>query len=87
MSVKSKFGILTLLCVVAVSILFWYIQKEPYSAEGVVESVWDKYEVQSTQFGEVGDLGEEESVIWIDVYDKNDIPKVEEYLEDKTRYE
>ncbi|MBS4192286.1 hypothetical protein KHA94_19165 [Bacillus sp. FJAT-49705] len=76
MSVKSKFGILILACVVVVSALFWYSPKEPYSTEVVVNSVLDKYEVQSTQ------IGVTDPVIWIDVYDKNDIPNVEKYIKD-----
>ena len=39
--------------------------------------MFDNYEVQSTQIG-ITDL-----VIWIDVYDKNDIPVVEKYLKAK----
>lgn len=91
MGVKSKLGILILVCVV--SALFWFTQKEPYSAERVVESVWDKYEVQSFQVGEEGEIGKTNFVIRIDLYDKNDIPKVGKYLEDNlskddlTRYE
>jgi hypothetical protein len=93
MSVKGKIGLIALMCVFAISVLYWYTQNEPYSAERVVDSVLDKFEVQSMQFGEQGDIGEESFVIWIDVYDKNDIPKVEKYLEDNlskedlTKYE
>jgi len=76
MGVKSKFRILILACVVVVSALVWYTQKEPYSTEAVVSSVWDKYGVQSTQ------IGNTDPIIWIDVYDKNDIPEVEEYVKD-----
>ena len=41
-----------------------------------MSSVWDKYEVQSTQ------IGNTDPIIWIDVYDKNEIPEVEEYVQD-----
>ena len=59
MSIKGKLGILISACVVVVSALFLYMQKEPYSTET------DKLE----------------SIIRIDVYDENDIPKAEQYLE------
>ncbi|WP_147294848.1 hypothetical protein [Oceanobacillus chungangensis] len=58
-----------------------------------MESVWNKYEVQSTKIGEYLDRREGNPIISIDVYDKNDIPIVEEYLEDSlskddlTKYE
>lgn len=83
MSLKRKSVIFILTCFVIASSLFWYSQKKAYSAEKVVESVWDKYEVQSTQVGEEGEVGKTKFVIWIDVYDKNDIPKVETYLQRK----
>ncbi len=70
---KGKFGLLAL-CVILGSALFWYTQKEPYSTEVVVNSVWDKFEVQSTQ------IGDKDPVIWIDVFNKNDIAEVEKYV-------
>ncbi|WP_404468665.1 hypothetical protein [Sutcliffiella horikoshii] len=70
---KGKFGLLAL-CVILGSALFWYTKKEPYSTEVVVNSVWDKFEVQSTQ------IGDKDPVIWIDVYNKNDIAEVEKYV-------
>lgn len=73
---KSKFGVLILSCVIVVSALFWYSQKEPYSTEVVVNSVWDKYEVQSTN------IGDTDPVIWIDVYNKNDIELVNDYVKE-----
>ncbi len=74
MGMKSKFGLLILACVIVGSALFWYTQKEPYSTEVVVNSVWDKFEVQSTQ------IGVTDPVIWIDVYKKNDIAEVKKYV-------
>ena len=71
---KRKLGTLILATIIVLSLVFWYVQKEPYSTERVVSSLFDKYEVQSTQ------IGDTDPVIWIDVYDKNDIPKVEKYL-------
>lgn len=76
MGMKNKFGLLILGCVIAGSSLFWYTHKEPYSTEVVVNSVWDKFEVQSTQ------IGGTDPVIWIDVYNKNDIVKVEKYVKE-----
>lgn len=100
MGIKSKLGILIIACVLVVISLSWHSQKEPYSTEAVVDSVWGKFDVQSTQVGEnsvtdsVSDeINEANFVIWIDVYDKNDIPNVEKYLEenlsndDLTQYE
>lgn len=83
MRLKRNSVIIILTCFVIVSALFWYSQKEAYSAENVVESVRDKFEVQSTQVGEEGEVGKTKFVIWIDVYDKKDIPKVETYLQRK----
>lgn len=77
MGVKRKFGALILTSVIVMSVVFWYTQQKPYSTELVMNSLWDKYEVQSTQ------IGDTDPVIWIDVYDKNDIPEVEKYLKAK----
>lgn len=91
MGVKGKVGILIAVCIA--SAFFWFSNKEPYSVERVVESVWDQYEVQSTEVGEAGEIGHTSYVLRIDVYNKDDIPKVEKYLEDKlskddlTKYE
>lgn len=71
---KSKFGLLILACVIVGAALFGYTQKEPYSTEVVVNSVWGKFEVQSTQ------IRDTDPVIWIDVYNKNDIVEVEKYV-------
>ena len=38
-SVKGKLGILISACVVVASVLFWYVQKELYSTETVMESL------------------------------------------------
>ena len=77
MGVKRKFGALILTSVIVMSGVFWYTQQKPYSTELVINSLWDKYEVQSTQ------IGDTDPVIWIDVYDKNDIHEVEKYLKAK----
>ncbi|ETT80574.1 hypothetical protein MKZ08_13030 [Viridibacillus sp. FSL R5-0477] len=77
MGVKRKFGALILTSVIVMSVVFWYAQQKPYSTELVINSLWDKYEVQSTQ------IGDTDPVISIDVYDKNDIPEVEKYLKAK----
>ncbi|KKE79454.1 hypothetical protein NSA56_18010 [Oceanobacillus caeni] len=81
MGIKRKLGILVLMCVIAAFTFIGFAQKEPYSVDGVVDSVWDKYKVQSTQIGGFGESSEGEPAISVDVYDKNDIPKVEKYLE------
>lgn len=72
--VKRKLGTLILASVIVMSVVFWYSLQWPYSTELVVDTLFDKYEVQSTQIGITN------PVIWIDVYDKNDIPEVEKYL-------
>jgi len=77
MVVKRKLGIIILSSVIVISGGFWYSQQEPYSTELVVNTLFDKYEVQSTQ------IGITDPVISIDVYDKNDIPEVETYLKAK----
>ncbi|MET3655904.1 hypothetical protein [Sporosarcina psychrophila] len=86
MSLKRKSVIFFLTCFVIGSALFWYSQKESYSAEKIVVSAMDRYEVQSIQVGEEGVIDEVDKtrfVIRINVYDKNDIPKVESYLQKK----
>lgn len=56
-------------------------QSKTYSTEDVVESAWNKYEVQSTQIGGE-DTGKDISpTIWVDVYNEDDIPKIEQYLQ------
>ena len=77
MGVKRKLGALILTSVIVMSVVFWYTQQKSYSTEQVMNSLWDKYEVQSTQ------IGDTDPVIWIDVYEKNDIPEVEKYLKAK----
>ncbi|MFB7155633.1 hypothetical protein [Lysinibacillus sp. NPDC056232] len=77
MGVKRKFGALILTSVIVMSVVFLYAQQKPYNTEQVIDSLWDKYEVQSTQ------IGVTDPVISIDVYDKNDIPEVEKYLKAK----
>jgi len=75
MKVKGRLGIFVLACVIVVSALFWYTQKEPYSTEAVMDSIWDKYNVQSTM------IGGTDPILDVSVYDEVDINKVESYLE------
>jgi len=77
MGVKRKLGTLILMSIIVMSGVFWYLQQEPYSTELVVNTLFDKYEVQSSQ------IGITDQIISIDVYDKNDIPEVEAYLKTK----
>ncbi|WP_156855388.1 hypothetical protein [Oceanobacillus sp. AG] len=79
---KYKIGIFILVIVVIISALFWNGQSEPYSTKTVVDSVWDKYEVQSSEIGKYQDPSDGAPVIAIDVYDKTDISNVEKYLQD-----
>lgn len=81
MSVKGKLGIIISACVVVSSALFWYVQKEPYSTETVMESLWEEYDVQSTMIGGEDTEGIVIPTLWVDVYDKDDISGVEKYLE------
>jgi len=82
---KSKLGILVLTCVVIVFVGFWYIQNDiPDSKEAtidgeikdVVSGVSDKYQVQHTSIMNGG----KDSVIKINVYDKNSVSEVENHL-------
>lgn len=77
----KRWGALLLTCVVIIGGSLWYIQKEPYSTDAVLKSAWDKFELQSYQTGEFEDPSEGDPIIHLDVYDKNEIPKVEKYLE------
>lgn len=81
MSLRGKLGILISACVIGVSALFWFVQKEPYSTEIVMESLWDEYGVQSTMIGGEDTEGKAIPTLWVDVYDKDDISKVEKHLE------
>lgn len=74
MDIKRKLGALIFAGVIVMSAVFWFTQQEPYSTEHVVTTLFDKFDVQSTQ------IGATDPVISIDVYDKNDIPEVEKYL-------
>lgn len=80
---RRKISVLALAGIFTISALVWYTQRVPYSPEAVANSVWEKYGVQSMQVGKEGEADKLESVIRIDVYDENDIPKVEQYLEKK----
>ncbi len=93
MKLKHKLGILILGCAVIGVALYGSIQKEPYSTGAVVDSVWDKYDVQSTQIGEFENQNVGKPGIYIDVYNEEEIQKVEKYLvknlskEDLEKYE
>lgn len=79
---KYKVGILFSMIVIIISAVSWNGKSEPYSTETVVDSVWSEFKVQSSQIGEFEDPSEGEPAIFIDVYDKDDIPKVEKHLQD-----
>ncbi|WP_374963266.1 hypothetical protein [Lysinibacillus sp. RS5] len=74
MGVKSKFGILILACAVIWIALFVFTQKEPYSTEAVMDSLWVKHNVQSTM------IGDTDPVLEVSVFDEKDITVVESYL-------
>jgi len=75
MGVKSKFGIFVLACAVIGIALFVFTQKEPYSTEAVMDSLWVKHNVQSTM------IGDTDPVLDVSVYDEKDITVVKSYLE------
>lgn len=75
MRVKAKGGIVVSACVIIGIALFGFIQKEPYSTEGVMESLWDQHNVQSTG------IGGTDPVLDVSVYDEKDIAEVESYLQ------
>lgn len=74
MEVKTKVGIFVAACAIIGIALFGFMQKEPYSTEVVMESLWDKYSVQSTA------IGDTEPVLDVSVYEEKDISEVESYL-------
>lgn len=67
MCVKRKLATLIIASLIVMSLVFWYVQKEPYSTERVLSSLFDNYDVNSTQMDGI------DSIIWIDVFNKNDI--------------
>lgn len=77
MILKRKLGVLILTSVMVTTAVFWHTHQKPYSTEQVMNSLGDKYDLQSYQ------IGDTDPVLWIDVYEKNDIPEVEEYLKSK----
>lgn len=72
---KTKIGALVTVCAVMVIALFGFIQKEPYSTEAVMDSLWDNHNVQSTM------IGDTDPVLDVSVYDGEDINDVSNYLE------
>lgn len=75
MSIKSKVGIFVLTCAVIGIALFVYVQKEPYSTEEVMNSLWDNHNVQSTM------IGDTDPILDVSVYNEEDIKNVESYLQ------
>lgn len=71
---KRKFGVFVLACAVIGLALLVFTQKEPYSTEAVMDSLWVKYNVQSTG------IGDTDPVLDVSVYDEKDITEVESYL-------
>lgn len=83
MKSKSKLGILVLGCVLAVVVLLLaFSRNEPYSTGAVMDSVSDKYNIQSTMIGGESTDGQSTPTLWIEVYDEDDISKVENYLKE-----
>lgn len=72
---RGKLGILILRCAVTVVILLTFLQKEPYSTEEVMESLWVNHNVQSTM------IGDTDLILDVSVYNEEDINKVESYLQ------
>jgi len=77
MNFKRKLGILALVCLVTDIALFGLIQKEPYSTEAVMDSLWKQHNVQSTM---IDGISEANPVLDVSVYDEKDINGVEDYL-------
>ena len=80
MRLKGKLGIFVSICAVIGIALFGFMQKEPYSTKAVMDSVWDKYNVQSTMIGGESTDDTATPTLWVDVYDEDDIPQVENHL-------
>ncbi|MBP1947514.1 hypothetical protein [Virgibacillus litoralis] len=85
MGVKGKLGILVLTSVVIVSVCFWYTQNKlnldrevaiSTEVKKVVGEVSDKYQVHNTSIVNGG----KNPTISINVYDKNNVPRVKSYL-------
>ncbi|MBY0223957.1 hypothetical protein [Sporosarcina aquimarina] len=74
MRVKTKFGVFFSVFAVIGIALVGFMQKEPYSTEAVMDSLWDNHNVQSTS------IGDTDSVLDVSVYEEKDITEVESYL-------
>ncbi|MCG3088776.1 hypothetical protein [Sporosarcina cyprini] len=74
MKLKTTVGMFISACAIIGIVLFGLMKKEPYSTVAVMDSLWDKYDVQSTM------IGDTEPVLDVSVYDEKDIIKVESYL-------
>lgn len=75
MTLRNKIGIFISVCAVIGIALFGLTEKESYSTEAVMDSLWDKHDVQSTM------IGQTDSVLDVSVYDGEDINNVRNYLE------
>ncbi|GAB4074168.1 hypothetical protein GCM10028778_16710 [Barrientosiimonas marina] len=76
MGLKSKSALLISAGAVAAFVLLVFVQKDSYSTEDVVDSLWDQYSIQSTQFDD------DHTVMTVTVFDKGDKNKVKNYLAD-----
>ncbi|UOQ83547.1 hypothetical protein [Gracilibacillus salinarum] len=77
MAVKIKWGMFIFVVAAVLTFGLSSHHVESYSTESAIQSVWEKYDVQSTM------IGESDSVIWVDVYDKKEIPEIKEYLQNR----
>ncbi|MBM7632357.1 hypothetical protein [Geomicrobium sediminis] len=72
---KSKLAITGIVCVVSIFALQTLLHKEPSSMQAVMDSLWENHHVQSIH------VGDTDSVIAVSIFDKEEIAKVEKYLE------
>lgn len=77
MGVKNKVRIIVSASAIIGIALFGFMQREPYSTEAVMDSLWDKHNVQSTM------IGDTDPILDVSVYNENDITVVESYLKSK----
>ncbi|MEK3936100.1 hypothetical protein MKY41_12295 [Sporosarcina sp. FSL W7-1349] len=71
---RVKWGIFVLLFVVIFAFI-GYAQKEPYSTEKVLQSAWDKFELESFQ------IGVSDPIIWVEIAEGENEEDVRKYLE------